>query len=63
MKISGLRPAVIWRVKVFVKQDNPNEKIDTIFFEFTGYDAHPRVKQHQANAAKLTAFIKQKMSW
>ncbi len=46
-----------------IKQGNPTEKMDTIFFEFTGYGAHPRVKHHQANAAKLTAFIKQKMNW
>jgi hypothetical protein len=46
-----------------MKQENPKEKMDTIFFEFTGYGAHPRVKQHQANAAKLTAFIQQKMNW
>ena len=46
-----------------MKQENSQEKMDTLFFEFTGYEAHPRVKQHQANAAKLTAFIKQKMSW
>ncbi|MFO1388280.1 SGNH/GDSL hydrolase family protein [Cellvibrio sp.] len=48
-----------------MKQENPseNKKMDTLFFEFTGYEAHPRVKQHQANAAKLTALIKQKMNW
>ncbi len=48
-----------------LKKENPreNKKMDTLFFEFTGYEAHPRVKQHQVNAAKLTAFIKQKMSW
>jgi hypothetical protein len=46
-----------------MKQDNPQEKMDTILFEYTGYNSHPRVKQHQANAAKLTAFIKQKMNW
>lgn len=40
-----------------------DKKIDTIFFEFTGYAGHPRVKQHQAMAAKLTAFIKGKMHW
>jgi hypothetical protein len=38
-------------------------RIDTLFFPFTGYGQHPRVKQHQANAAKLTAFIKGKMGW
>ncbi len=46
-----------------IKQGNPTEKMDTLFFEFTGYGAHPRVKHHQVNAAKLTAFIKQKMNW
>lgn len=38
-------------------------RIDTIFFPFTGYGQHPRVKQHQANAALLTAFIREKMGW
>lgn len=38
-------------------------RIDTIFFPFSGYGQHPRVKQHQANAARLTAFIRNKMGW
>jgi hypothetical protein len=38
-------------------------RIDTIFFPFTGYGQHPRVKQHEANAALLTAFIREKMGW
>jgi hypothetical protein len=46
-----------------IKQENPQEKMDTLFFEFTGYGPHPRVKQHVENAKKLTAFIKQKMNW
>jgi hypothetical protein len=46
-----------------IKADNPQENIDTLFFDFTGYTAHPRVKQHRANAEKLTGFIKQKMGW
>jgi len=46
-----------------IKQEKPQEKLDTLFFEFTGYEAHPRVKHHQANAVKLTALIKQKMNW
>jgi hypothetical protein len=46
-----------------LKTDNPQEKIDAIFFEFTGYGGHPRVKQHISNAEKLTAFIRQKMHW
>jgi hypothetical protein len=38
-------------------------RIDSVFFPFTGYGQHPRVKQHQANAARLTAFIRNKMGW
>lgn len=38
-------------------------KIDTLFFPFTGYGQHPRLKQQKDNAAKLTAFIQQKMGW
>jgi hypothetical protein len=56
-------PGYISTAVTRIKQENPNEKMDTLFFEFTGYGAHPRVKQHQANADKLTAFIKQKMNW
>lgn len=46
-----------------MKKENNDQKLDTIFFEFTGYGSHPRIAQHKANAEKLTAFIKQKMSW
>ncbi len=46
-----------------MKKENNDQKLDTIFFEFTGYGGHPRIAQHKANAEKLTAFIKQKMSW
>jgi len=56
-------PGYITTAVARLKQENPKEKMDTIFFEFTGYGAHPRVKHHQANAAKLTAFIKEKMKW
>jgi len=44
------------------KQDG-DRRVDTLFFPFTGYGAHPRVFHHQQNAAKLTAFIQQKMNW
>ena len=40
-----------------------DKRIDTIFFPFTGYGAHPRVKQHQSNAEMLTAFIRKKVGW
>jgi hypothetical protein len=56
-------PGYITAAVTRLKQENPKERMDTIFFEFTGYGAHPRVKHHQVNAAKLTAFIKQKMNW
>lgn len=56
-------PGYIETAVASIKQENPNERMDTLFFEFTGYGAHPRVKHHQVNAAKLTSFIKQKMGW
>lgn len=56
-------PGYITAAVTRIKQQNPKEKMDTIFFEFTGYGAHPRVKHHQVNAEKLTAFIQQKMKW
>ena len=40
-----------------------DKQLDTLFFDFTGYGQHPRIAQHKANAAKLTAFIRQKMGW
>ncbi len=58
-KWPGYITAAVARMK---KEDN-DRKLDTIFFEFTGYGGHPRIAQHKANAEKLTAFIKQKMDW
>ncbi|MGL1958456.1 MAG: GDSL-type esterase/lipase family protein [Colwellia sp.] len=40
-----------------------DNKIDTLFFMFDGFGAHPRVKHHQKNAELLTQFIKNKMQW
>jgi hypothetical protein len=40
-----------------------DHKIDNLFFEYTGYNQHPRITQHKANAAMLEAFIRQKMHW
>ena len=56
-------PGYITAAVAQMKKVNPGEKMDTLFFEFTGYGKHPRVKHHQANAAKLTAFIREKMGW
>jgi hypothetical protein len=44
-------------------RENGDNRIDTLFFPFTGYGQHPRVKHHQDNAVLLTAFIRQKMGW
>jgi hypothetical protein len=46
-----------------IRTEDQDQRIGTLFFEFTGYTQHPRVKQHQANAARLTAFIREKMGW
>jgi hypothetical protein len=46
-----------------MRDENKDEKLDTIFFDYTGFGGHPRIAQHKANAEKLTAFIKQKMEW
>jgi hypothetical protein len=46
-----------------IRSEDGDRRIDTIFFEFTGYGQHPRVKQHQANAARLAAFIQEKLNW
>lgn len=46
-----------------MKERYQDDKLDTIFFDYTGYGQHPRIAQHQANAEKLTAFIKQRMHW
>ncbi|WP_250458417.1 SGNH/GDSL hydrolase family protein [Microbulbifer litoralis] len=40
-----------------------DEKLDTLFFEYTGYGQHPRIAQHVANGEKLAAFIRRKMDW
>jgi len=46
-----------------MKQEYQDQKLDTLFFEFTGYGHHPRIAQHKANAKKLVAAIKKKMHW
>jgi Carbohydrate esterase 2 N-terminal/GDSL-like Lipase/Acylhydrolase family len=46
-----------------MKTDYQDKKIDTLFFEFTGYGQHPRIAQHKANAQKLVKFVRKKMHW
>jgi len=40
-----------------------DKRIDTVFFDYTGYGQHPRLKHQEDNGAKLAAFIRQKMGW
>lgn len=51
------------RAAVEQMRQQGDASIDTIVFPWNGFGGHPRVKQHQANAAQLTAFIRQKMGW
>jgi Carbohydrate esterase 2 N-terminal/GDSL-like Lipase/Acylhydrolase family len=46
-----------------MKQNYQDKKIDTLFFDFTGYGQHPRVAQNKANAKKLVNFVRKKMHW
>jgi hypothetical protein len=46
-----------------MRRTNGDSRIDTLFFPFTGYGQHPRIRHHQENAALLTAFIKARMGW
>jgi hypothetical protein len=46
-----------------IQREQGDKRIDTVFFDFTGVQGHPRVRQHQANAERLTAFIKEKVGW
>ncbi|MYM67879.1 electron transporter RnfD [Pseudoduganella sp. FT55W] len=51
------------RTAVDQMRDGGDQRIDTIVFPWNGFGGHPRVKQHQTNAALLTAFIRQKAGW
>jgi Carbohydrate esterase 2 N-terminal/GDSL-like Lipase/Acylhydrolase family len=46
-----------------MKTEFEDKKIDTLFFDFTGYGQHPRVAQNKANAKKLVGFVRKKMRW
>jgi hypothetical protein len=51
------------RTAVDQMRDAGDQRIDTIVFPWNGFGGHPRVKQHQANAALLTDFIRKKTGW
>jgi lysophospholipase L1-like esterase len=40
-----------------------DKKVDAVFFPFTGYSRHPRLKQQRDNAEILAAFIRKKVGW
>jgi hypothetical protein len=63
VKTGSKWPGYVTSAVARIKAENPQERMDTIFFDFTGFGGHPRVKQHIANAEKLTSFIKNKMDW
>jgi hypothetical protein len=46
-----------------MRRQDGEQRIDTLFFDFTGYGQHPRVRQHQDNGAKLASFIRERMGW
>lgn len=56
-------PGYIEAAVARMKTENKDQKLDTIFFDYTGYGQHPRIAQHKANAEQLAAFIQQKMNW
>nr|WP_315251502.1 SGNH/GDSL hydrolase family protein [uncultured Duganella sp.] len=51
------------RAAVDQLQQQGDKRMDTIVFPWNGFGGHPRVKQHQANAALLTDFIRKKLGW
>jgi hypothetical protein len=51
------------RTAVDQMRDGGDQRIDTIIFPWNGFGGHPRVKQHQTNAALLTDFIRKKTGW
>jgi hypothetical protein len=66
--MDATRPGSPWPgyVKAAVDQlrkEQGDKRIGTLFFPYTGYGQHPRVSHHRANAARLTAFIREKMGW
>lgn len=51
------------RTAVDQMRQQGDQRIDTIVFPWNGFGGHPRVRQHQPNAAQLTALIREKMGW
>ncbi|WP_028863387.1 SGNH/GDSL hydrolase family protein [Psychromonas aquimarina] len=56
-------PEYIRKAVAQYRKDFNDNKVDSFFFDYNGFNKHPRVKHHQAMADKLTAFISEKMNW
>lgn len=65
--MDAVAPGSKWpgHVRAAVEQLNGagDGRIGMVLFPYTGFNGHPRVAQHEANAALLTAFIRRKMGW
>jgi hypothetical protein len=66
--MDAVRPGSKWPgyVRTAVDQmrdENKDARIDTVVLPYTGFNGHPRIPQHQSNAALLTAVIRAKMDW
>ena len=65
--MDATRPGSPWpgyvRAAVQEMRTGGDKRIDTLFFDYTGYGQHPRVHHHAANAAKLSAFVRARMGW
>ncbi|WP_281559503.1 electron transporter RnfD [Thalassomonas sp. RHCl1] len=56
-------PGYIQQAITRIKAETGDKQLMTMMFPYTGYDKHPRVQHHRENAALLTKFIRQQMSW
>ncbi|RLD09209.1 MAG: electron transporter RnfD [Chlamydiae bacterium] len=54
-------PGYISKAVSEFREKNSDNKIDTLFFDYTGFNPHPLVKDHKRNAKKLTKFIREKV--
>ncbi|WP_295801519.1 GDSL-type esterase/lipase family protein [uncultured Microbulbifer sp.] len=56
-------PGYVRQAVTDMRETYRDDKLATVFFDYTGYGQHPRVAQHIANGNKLAAFIRQKLGW
>ena len=51
------------REAVNIMRTKGDKKLDTLFFDFNGFESHPRIAQHIQNAEKLASFVHKKLGW